>query len=141
MFESASSITIATLVLGLLTGLLSGSLGIGGGVVVVPALVFLFAMSQKGAQAVSLALMVPMALVGAIQYWRFGHLQLSGSRLVLLAVGALVGVSLGAMLADRLPAAVLRRCFAVLLMFVAVRMLWQDSKPAAAKPAAETKAP
>jgi len=141
MFESAISVTMATLVLGLVTGLLSGSLGIGGGVVVVPALVFLFSVSQKGAQAVSLALMVPMALVGAIQYWRFGHLELSGGRLVLLVAGALGGVLIGSTLADRLPAAVLRRCFAVLIMLVAIRMLWPDSKPATAKPSAEAKGP
>ena len=141
MFESANSITIATLVLGLVTGLLSGSLGIGGGIVVVPALVFLFALSQKGAQAVSLALMVPMALVGAIQYWRLGHLQLSGGRLALLIGGALAGVLLGSTLADRLPAAVLRRCFAVLIMLVAIRMFWPDAKPSAPKPAAGTQTP
>ena len=141
MFESASSITTATLVLGLVTGLLSGTLGIGGGIVVVPTLVLLFSMNQKGAQGISLALMVPMALLGAIQYWRFGHLQLSGGRLTLLIIGALVGVMLGTLLADRLPAAILRRCFAVLIMIVAIRMLWPDSKPAVDKPNAEAKAP
>ena len=141
MFGSTITITLATLALGLTTGLLSGTLGIGGGIVVVPTLVLLFSMSQKGAQAVSLALMVPMALLGAFQYWRFGHLQLSGGRLILLITGALAGVLLGTVLADRLPAVVLRRCFAVLIMLVAIRMLWPDSKPAAAKAAAVAKTP
>ena len=141
MFESGSSMTVATLILGLVTGVLSGTLGIGGGVVVVPARVLIFSMPQKGAQAISLSLMVPMALLGAIQYWRYGHLQLSGGRLTLLCIGALGGVLIGSTLADRLPAAVLRRCFAMLIMLVAIRMLWPDSKAAAAKPAAEAKAP
>jgi uncharacterized protein len=130
MLESASSITIATLVLGLITGVLSGSLGIGGGVVVVPALVLLFNVPQKGAQGLSLALMVPMALLGAIQYWRLGHLQISAMRLTLLCAGALGGILIGSALADRLPAAVLRRAFAVLMLVMAARMLWPDRKPA-----------
>lgn len=129
MLESANSITIATLILGLITGVLSGSLGIGGGVIIVPALVFLFHLPQKGAQGVSLALMVPMALLGVIQYWRLGHLQISAMRLTLLCAGALGGVLIGSTLADRLPAAVLRRAFAVLMLVIAARMLWPDRKP------------
>lgn len=131
MLENPSSIAIATLVLGLVTGILSGAFGIGGGVIVVPALVLLFGMAQKTAQGMSLALMVPMALLSAFQYWRFGHLQVSVSRLALLCAGALGGALIGSLLADRLPAGVLRRLFAVLVILIAVRMLWPEAKPAA----------
>ena len=130
MLESAYSITIATLILGVITGLLSGSLGIGGGVVVVPALVLLFHMPQKGAQGLSLAVMVPMALLGVFQYWRLGNLQISTTRLALLWAGALGGMLIGSTLADRLPAAVLRRAFAVLMVVIAARMFWPDRTPA-----------
>ncbi len=137
MFETASSLTVATLILGLVTGLLSGSLGIGGGIIVVPALVLLFHLPQKGAQGISLALMVPMALLGAIQYWRFGNLQIPAGRLALLCVGALAGVLLGSTLAARLPAAVLRKGFAILMLLIAARMLW----PGKTAPAETVRAP
>ena len=130
MFESNTTIAIATIILGLVTGLLSGSLGIGGGVIVVPTLVLLFHLPQKNAQGLSLALMVPMALMGVIQYWRLGNLQVSVVRLALLCAGAVGGVLLGSTLADRLPGAVLRRAFAVLILVIAARMLWPDRKPA-----------
>jgi uncharacterized membrane protein YfcA len=129
MLESAQSITIATIILGLVTGLLSGTLGIGGGVIVVPALVYLFHMPQKGAQGISLALMVPVAMMGVFQYWRLGNLQISAARLAWLCAGAAGGVLIGSLLADRLPAAVLRRAFAILLLVVAARMLWPARTP------------
>lgn len=131
MFENPSSVAIATVVLGVITGLLSGALGIGGGIVVVPALVLLFGMTQKGAQGLSLAMIIPLSIIGAWQYWRYGHLQMTGSRPILLCAGAVAGALLGSMLADRLPAPILRRFFAVVMMIIAIRMLWSDSKPAA----------
>jgi uncharacterized membrane protein YfcA len=74
--------------------------------------------------------MVPMALLGVTQYWRLGNLQVSATRLALLCAGAVGGVLIGSTLADRLPAALLRRAFAVLMLVIAARMLWPDRKPA-----------
>jgi uncharacterized membrane protein YfcA len=110
-------------------GIFSGMLGLGGGIIVVPALVFLCGFGQKAAQGTALAVMVPMALVGAIRYWRNPEVELRGTVIALLALGAIVGTLLGTELAARLSAATLRKLFAVFLIVVAVRMLVTPSRP------------
>lgn len=110
-------------VLGLCAGILSGMLGLGSGVIVVPALVFLCGFGQKTAQGTALAVMVPMALVGAFRYWRNPEIDLRGVVIAMIALGAVVGTLFGTELVGRLPAATLRRLFAVFLIVVAVRML------------------
>jgi len=115
--------------LGLCAGVLSGALGLGSGIVFVPALVILCGFAQKSAQGTALAVMVPMALVGAIRYWRNPDVEMSGLVVVLIALGAVVGALAGTELAARLPGTVLRRCFAIFLLIGAVKMF-----PAAPKP-------
>jgi uncharacterized membrane protein YfcA len=109
-------------VLGLCAGVISGMLGLGSGTVVIPALVLLCGFGQKSAQGTALAVMVPMALVGAIRYWRNPQVDLDGVVIVLIALGAVGGTLAGTELAARLPAGVLRKLFALFLVMVAVRM-------------------
>ncbi|UCG49547.1 MAG: sulfite exporter TauE/SafE family protein [Phycisphaerales bacterium] len=112
----------AFVVLGVCAGLLSGGLGVGSGIVLVPALVLLAGFGQKSAQGMALAVMVPMALVGAGRYWRNPDIELSGAVIGLIVIGALAGTLLGTELAIRLPGPVLRKAFAVFLVAAAVRM-------------------
>ena len=118
--------------LGIFAGIASGTLGLGGGVVVVPALVLLpfFAFEQKAAQGTALALMVPMALLGAFRYWRNPHIEVSLAVVVLIVLGALPGVLVGTELAARLPSHMLRKFFAVFLVIVAVKMFIAPRKQA-----------
>lgn len=109
-------------ILGVCTGVLSGTLGVGGGTVIIPALVLLWGFGQKSAQGMSLAIMVPMALIGALRYWRNPQVEFHGWVIALVVLGALAGTLAGTELAARLPAGILRRSFAVFLMIVAVRM-------------------
>ncbi|MEK7347427.1 MAG: sulfite exporter TauE/SafE family protein [Candidatus Eisenbacteria bacterium] len=113
--------------LGLGIGTLAGLLGVGGGVFLVPALVLGQGLSQHTAQGVSLALIVPIGLVGAVSYARSGH---AGTRLLpgLLAGGALGGW-FGATLAHELRAPVLSRLFALFLVVVAVHMIVGSRRP------------
>ena len=106
---------------GFVAGSISASLGIGGGVVLVPALVILFSFDQHLAQGTSLAVIVPTAIVGAVVHarasrviWRFA--------LPLGIVGILGGL-LGGRLALALDDLLLRRLFAALLFITAVRMI------------------
>jgi hypothetical protein len=116
-------------VLGLCAGVISGTLGVGSGTVLIPALVLLFSVEQKAAQGTSLAVMVPMALVGAIRYWRNPHIELNGAVIALIALGAVGGTLVGTELAARLSAGFLRKAFAVFLMVVAIRMFTASPRP------------
>lgn len=109
-------------VLGLCAGIISGTLGVGSGTVVIPALVLLWGFGQKSAQGMALAAMVPMALIGALRYWRNPEVEFHGVVLVLIVLGAVAGTMVGTELVGRLPAGLLRKFFAVFLAIVAVRM-------------------
>ena len=89
---------------GRLRGIVSGLLGVGSGTVVIPALVLLWGFGQKSAQGMALAAMVPMALIGALRYWRNPQVELHGVVLVLMVLGAVAGTLVGTELVGRLPA-------------------------------------
>ncbi len=121
--------------LGLCAGVLGGTLGVGGGIIMVPALVLIFHLPQRSAQGTALAVMVPMALLGAFRYWKNPQIVISPPVAALIAIGALVGVLIGAELAGRLPGHVLRKVFAVFMIVVAVRLLLSPGKPKGRGPA------
>ena len=104
-------------------GLLAGLDGVGGGIVMVPLLVILCGFSQHRAHAMSLAGIVPIAVVGAIVFALQGEVDpgIAG----LLAAGSLVGAPLGARILDRTPEARLRIAFGVLVLGVAVSLVLQ----------------
>ncbi len=110
------------LVLGIVAGLLSGLLGIGGGIIIVPALVFLFGFSQHLAQGTTLALMVPpIGILAAWMYYKQGNVDLSAAALI--CIGFVVGSLFGAKFASAVPDLVLKRIFGVLFLAVSVRMI------------------
>jgi len=112
------------ILVGLCSGFTSGLLGVGGGVIVVPLLVLLFTLSQKSAQGVSLAVMVPVALLGAYRYWRNPAMEVDLRVAGFVVVGALAGTLLGTDLAARLPGDTLRKVFAVFMILVGIHLLW-----------------
>jgi uncharacterized membrane protein YfcA len=114
--------TAAFLLLGLLAGVLSGLLGVGGGILIVPALVFAFGLSQHAAQGTTLALMVPpIGLLAAWTYYKHGYVDVKIA--VLICAGFFVGGLLGAKLATLIDAAVLKKLFGVALLIAALRMI------------------
>src|SRR5512136_2111705 len=111
------------LILGIFAGTLSGLVGIGGGIVIVPALVFLFGFSQQTAQGTTLALMVPpIGILAAWTYYRQGFVDLRAAGLI--CAGFLVGGLFGAKLAVGLPGAVLRKVFGGALFLMSLRMIF-----------------
>ncbi len=113
---------VAALVLGALVGLLAGFMGVGGGILAVPALTLLFGMSQQMAQGTSLALILVTAPMGALEHDRHGNV--ARPLLPGLALGAFVGAPLASWLAQGLPQATLARGFAVFLLANVARMVW-----------------
>jgi len=113
---------LAYVLLGLAAGALSGLIGIGGGIIIVPALVFLFGFSQLKAQGTTIALMIPpVGLLAAWTYYRQGYVDIKVAALVCL--GFVLGGLAGANVATALSNAVLEKIFGVILLFVALKML------------------
>lgn len=107
---------------GLLGGVISGLLGVGGGIVIVPGLVFAAGMAQRRAHATSLAAIVPVSAVGAVVYAvteGFVDLPLA----VALAAGSVIGAPLGVRALGRIPEPALRLIFAGLSLALGVRLL------------------
>jgi uncharacterized membrane protein YfcA len=115
--------------LGVCAGILSGSMGLGSGIIIVPTLVLLCGFAQKSAQGTALAVMVPMALFGALRYWKNPDIEMNGLVIVLIVCGALAGTLIGTELAFRLQGHVLKKIFAVVLIIVAVKMFIGSSGP------------
>ncbi len=109
--------------IGLVVGILSGLLGIGGGVLLVPAIVLIWGRSMQLAVGTSLAVIVPCALAGALRHhFSFGNVDLRLA--ALLAVGAVIGgYALGPPLAEYLSGPTLKKIFGVLMIIIGLRML------------------
>jgi len=115
---------VAAALTGLMIGVLSGLIGIGGGVLLVPLLVIGFGFSQQVAQGTSLAALIPTSIVGVVTHQRQGNLDVRAG-LVMGAFGMLAAV-IGAVAAQHLHGKVLERLFGLLLLFAAYR-LWRRS--------------
>jgi len=109
------------LTIGLGAGLLSGLFGIGGGIIIVPALMLAGRMQPSTATGTSLgALLLPVGALGAWQYYKNGHLDVRAS--LLIALGIFVGAYLGAVAMQQLNPMMAKRVFAVFLVLVSVRI-------------------
>ncbi len=107
---------------GAAAGTMSGLLGVGGGILLVPAMVILIGFVQHRAQATSLAAIVPIAAVGALVFGRAESVDFGAA--ALLVIGSLVGVQAGTRLMHRLSAEALARVFGVFLVIIALAMLF-----------------
>jgi len=113
---------IGLLVIGLSAGILSGLLGIGGGIVIVPCLVWIFGLSQHMAQGTTLALMVPpIGLLAAWTYYKNGHVDIRIA--VLVGLGFFVGGLIGARFAAGIDDLLLRRLFGLVMLLTAIKMI------------------
>ena len=107
--------------LGVVVGTFSSLFGVGGGIIMVPVLVILAGFGQHMAQGISLAVMVPTALVGGFGYWRGGNVNLWIAAAV--CVGSIPTAHLGQGIAQKLPQTTLRTLFALFMVGVAARIM------------------
>lgn len=110
-------------VISLLGGTLSGALGVGGGVFIVPALVIGLGLTQKVAQGTCLALMVPMALMGAIRYHLNPDIRMSLWVILIMIPCGIIGANIGSSIAAWLPDIVLKRIFGAFVVIVGIKMI------------------
>ena len=118
----STSMLLILVGIGILTGVMAGMLGIGGAIIMIPALVFFMGFSQQTAQGTSLAVMLPpIGIIAAYNYYKAGQVNIKFA--IILAVCFLVGSYFGSKLALNLPQPLLKKIFGVLLLLVAAKML------------------
>jgi uncharacterized membrane protein YfcA len=115
--------SLGYVLLGFLAGVLGGLVGIGGGIIIVPALVMLFGMSQHTAQGTTIAMLVlPVGIVAAWTYYKEGHVVLGAA--LLIALGFLAGAGLGARFAQSLSTPALEKIFGGIMILVGLKMIF-----------------
>jgi uncharacterized membrane protein YfcA len=116
---------LTLLVIGFAAGFMSSLVGIGGGVVIVPALVIIFGLSQKMAQGTSLAMLsLPVAFIGAYNYYKEG--QVNWKMALILAATFVIGGYLGSKVVLGLDSSIIKKIFAIFMIVIAVKYLFFD---------------
>ena len=115
------------ILIGIAAGMLSGLVGVGGGLIIVPALVYFIGMSQHSAQGTSLGLiLLPVGIFAVMTYYKQGHVDV---KIVgLLAIGFIAGSYFGSKISLSIPEETVKKIFAVLMILVAVKMIFFDTK-------------
>jgi uncharacterized membrane protein YfcA len=120
--KMTTSIILILIAIGIITGVMAGMLGIGGAIILIPALVFLLGINQLTAQGTSLAVMLPpIGIIAAYNYYKAGQVNIKYA--IILAIFFLVGSYFGSKLALNIPQPLLKKIFGVLLLLVAAKML------------------
>ncbi|MEK6552192.1 MAG: sulfite exporter TauE/SafE family protein [Bacteroidota bacterium] len=114
--------TIILLIIGLAAGLVSGVLGIGGGIIIIPMLVGFLGYTQKEAQGTSLGLLLlPIGILAVMNYYKAGHVNLKA--VGIMVVTFVIGSYLSSLYAVSLPEGILKKIFAVFLLIYALKLL------------------
>lgn len=114
---------IILIMVGILSGVLAGIFGVGGAIIVIPALVFILGFSQHDAQGTSLAFMLPpVGILATWNYWKEGHVNWKIA--LILSLTFVVGSYLGSHFSVNMSDKLLRRLFGVLMILVAIKMIF-----------------
>lgn len=124
--KMTAQIIIILVLIGLFAGMLSGLIGVGGGIIIVPALVFFLGFTQHEAQGTSLGLLLlPVGILAVANYYKQGYVDI---KVVLIMCAAFViGGWLGSKLSLALPADTVKKIFAIVLFYTAFKMMGWDS--------------
>lgn len=118
-----TTVLLSLIVIGIITGVAAGMLGIGGAIIMVPALVFIMGLTQHQAQGTSLAVMLPpIGIIAAYNYYKAGEVNLKFA--LILAAAFIIGSFFGSKLALNIPQHILKKIFAILLLLVSLKMLF-----------------
>ena len=118
-------LVIILILIGLSSGMLSGLVGVGGGIIIVPALVFLLGFSQHEAQGTSLGLLLlPVGILAVLNYYKQGYIDMRV--IAIMSIAFVIGGWLGSKLSLVLSEVLIKRIFAVILFYAAFKMLGWD---------------
>jgi uncharacterized protein len=111
------------LIIGLLAGFSSGMVGIGGGIIIVPALVFFLGLTQHQAQGVSIGmLLLPVGFLAAINYYKAGNLDFTKS--LIIGASFVVGAYLGSKVSLSIDGAIMKRIFGVIIFLISLKLIF-----------------
>ena len=114
---------VLLLVIGFLAGVVGGSLGLGGGIIIVPALVFILGFTQHQAQGTSLAvLLFPVGILAVINYAKNGYVNYKYA--LILIVAFVLGSYLGSVISVHLPAKSLKKLFGIFMLLISIKMIF-----------------
>jgi uncharacterized membrane protein YfcA len=123
---------ILLIIIGVCAGLLGGLVGVGGGIIIVPALVYFLGYSQKMAQGTSLGiLLLPVGILGVMQFYKQGYVDIKS--VIIISIGFIAGSFYGSKIALSMSQESVKKTFAILLLIVAIKMLFFD-KPTSTAP-------
>lgn len=109
--------------IGIAAGILSGFIGVGGGIIVVPALIYFLGLSQFEAQGTSLVMMIPpIGILGVLNYYKSGNINITYA--VIIALFFVIGAYFGSKISLKLPPLKVKFIFGLIMLYVAVRMIW-----------------
>ncbi len=114
---------ILLIIIGFLAGVVGGSLGLGGGIIIVPALVFILGFTQHHAQGTSLAvLLFPIGILGVINYAKNGYVNFKFAAVLIVAF--ILGSYVGSEISVNLPEKILKKVFAIFLLLISIKMIF-----------------
>ncbi len=114
---------VLLIVIGFLAGIVGGSLGLGGGIIIVPALVFILGFSQHHAQGTSLAvLLFPIGILAVLNYAKNGYVNFKFAAILIVAF--ILGSYIGSEISVNLPAKTLKKVFGFFLLFISIKMIF-----------------
>jgi uncharacterized membrane protein YfcA len=118
-----TSIILLLTIIGLIVGFFGGMFGVGGGVILIPALVYIIGMEQHTAQGTSVAILLPpIGIFAAYNYYKAGHINIKYA--IIIAITFIIGSYFGSLLAVHLPDQVSKRIFAVILFLISIKMFF-----------------
>jgi len=118
-------VVLILVLIGLASGMLSGLVGVGGGIIIVPALVFFLGFTQHQAQGTSLGLLLlPVGILAVLNYYKQGHIDIKV--IAIMSIAFVLGGWLGSKLSLVLPDVIIKRIFAIILFYAAFKMLNWD---------------
>jgi hypothetical protein len=124
--KMTGQIVIILVLIGLFAGMLSGLIGVGGGIIVVPALVFFLGFTQHEAQGTSLGLLLlPVGILAVANYYKQGYIDVKV--VAIMCIAFVLGGWLGSKLSLALPADTVKKIFAIILFYAAIKMMGWDS--------------
>lgn len=114
---------IVLLATGLIAGMFSGMFGLGGGLIVIPSMVFLLGMTQHQAQGTNLAFMLaPVGLLAVLNYHKSGYINYKYA--IIIAITFFIGAYLGSLWSVHIPSNILKRVFGVVVILIGIKMIF-----------------